>query len=208
MTDKSPILVTYGMIAFAGVVVAGLAALFYTNKPDGQLERTPQAAEAPAQPPATAQPALAPQGSNAKPTLAADGTPIAFRDGENTQRYLSLLDATAAFRKRLAELDVATTMPTDDLSATCREIAALANPLAGEPHPAVRKYADDAKRACDYDRPLATIALTLRLLKAPGADKKALCRAGSRATDALAEKKYGDDERVKLAFAALGKACL
>lgn len=196
MSEPRPIAISYGMLLVAIAAVAGLSAMVFVLKPKGAIESTPPPTEAPP-PPA---PVVA-----AKPSSSG---PIAFRDPENTKRYLALQTTVASFRKKLTVMSDQMTMPADDLETTCSEIAALANPLAGEPHPEVLKVADDAKRACDYDRPLTAIRLAVKLLKVKGAAKKDICAIAGRSTAVLMEKKYGDDEKVKAELAELGKACM
>lgn len=187
--------VTYGMIVVAIVAVAALVAMVTVLKPPGKIESQPPAAS-PVEP------------TNDKTITKASAGAMTFRDPDNTQRYLTLQSAVGSLKKRLSALEEQKTMPEGDLDASCAEIAGLANPLAGEPHPDVQKVADGAKRLCDYDRPLATIRLAIKLARAPGANRKAICGAAGRATNVLIEKKYGDDEQVKTQLAELGKACM
>lgn len=187
--------ITYGMIAVVVVVLGGLVAMVSGLRPPAKTESQPTDA-APVEPPIE------------KPVAKASAGAISFRDPENTQRYLTLQSTVGSFKKRLAVLEEQKTMPEGDLEASCAEIKGLADPLAGEPHPAVQKIADGAKRLCDYDRPLATIRLAIKLARAPGANRKAICSAAGRATSVLVDKKYGDDEQVKLQLAELGKACM
>jgi hypothetical protein len=185
--------VTYGTIFVAIVAVAGLVAwVFVKQQPQASA---PAAAVSVAPIP---MPPLAP----------ASAGPMTFRDPDNTQRYLALQTAQSLVRQKLAVFGDAKTLPADDLDGSCAEIAGLAAALAGEPHPAVQKAADAAVRLCDYDRPLAALHLVLRLLHGKGANKKSLCTVASRWTARLMEKKYGDDEQVKLVLADVGMACL
>lgn len=194
MSAPTPIAITYGMLIVAIGAVAALAAMVFVLKPQGRIESTPPPAEAVPEEP--------------KPAPKASAGTMSFRDPENTKRYFALQAELASFRKKLATVPDSKAMPEDDLDAACAAIAGLANPLAGEPHPNVQKIGDDAKHACDYERPLTTIRLAVKLLKAPGAAKKSICNAAGRSTSVLVEKKYVDDEQVKLQLAELGKACM
>lgn len=191
--SREPIAISYGMILVAVAAVAGLTGMVWALKPKGGLDSKPP-------PAATVEP-------TEKPAVKASAGAMAFRDPENTQRYQQLQTSVALFQKKLDALPTSKTMPGGELDSACVDIAALANPLAGEAHPDIQKAADRAKRLCDYDRPIAVIRLALSLLKS-GANKKETCNAAGRATNVLVEKKYGDDETVKLELANLGKACM
>lgn len=186
--------VTYAMLIVAIGAVAALVAIVYVMKPQGPIESTP--------------PPAAPVVPTIKPTASAAAGPMTFRDPENTQRYLALQTAVPLLRTKLAALAETKVLPGDDLEASCADIFKLANPLAGEPHPEVQKAAEGAKRMCDYDRPLTTLRVALRALQTGGANKKTICNAVGRWTGQLLDKKYGDDEQVKLQLAEVGKACL
>ena len=80
--------------------------------------------------------------------------------------------------------------------------------LAGEPHPDAIKFSNDARRLCDYERPLAVMRTALvEVKKAPGA-KKLLCGLADGAAKQLQQKSYTDDETVKTEMAKIGMACL
>ncbi|MBI2393605.1 MAG: hypothetical protein HYV09_28765 [Deltaproteobacteria bacterium] len=136
--------------------------------------------------------------------------PLTFRDPDNTKRYQALKELIPKVQQAVAELGAAKAMPDGKLEATCTEVIAAATPLAGEDHPKVRAFGDGAIRLCDYERPLATIGLIVRLLHAKPKlpEKRALCDVGGKSVQRLTDRKYGDDEKVKLQLAELGKACL
>jgi len=138
--------------------------------------------------------------------------PIAFRDPDNAQRWLVLRPKVDKAKEATAAFEKATTIPNDDLEESCAKIFEDANPLAGEPHTEVQKYADNAKRLCDYDRSLSLLRLVTRIQKASPAkskgDKRARCDFAARSVKRLVDRGYGDDEKAKTEMAEVGKACL
>lgn len=193
-TPGGPVAITLGLSVMTLGALAALIAVVRAMGP----------ASAPAGPPVVEQPV-------APPTTKSDHVgPLAFRDPDNTRRYLALKELVPKMRQSVTELDAAKAMPDGKLEATCTEVIAAATPLVGEGHPEARAFADGAIRLCDYERPLATIRLAVRLLHAKPKlpEKRALCDAGGKAVQRLTDRKYGDDEKVKLQLAELGKACL
>lgn len=138
--------------------------------------------------------------------------PIAFRDPDNTQRWIALRPNVDAARAAIAAFDKATAIPADDLEDACSVIFRDANPLAGEAHKEVRNYADAAKRLCDYERSIALVRLVVRVQKVSPPkskdEKRARCDFAAKSVKRLLDRGYGDDEKAKTELAEVGKACI
>jgi len=186
-------------LALALMAIGATAGLLMFTRALSPSHPTPPAAAEPPSPP-TVTPAAVSAG------------PLAFRDPDNTKRYQDLRPKVDAARASIATFDKATAIPADDLEQACTEIFREANPLAGEGHPEVRKYADSAKRLCDYDRSIALLRIVVRLQKsAPPKskdEKRARCDFGGKSVKRLLDRGYADDEKAKTAIEDVGRACL
>jgi hypothetical protein len=185
-------------LAFSIMAIGGVAGLVAVTRAMNPSQPTPP----PPPPPVVAPP----------PPPAIEAGPIAIRDPDNAQHWQDLRPKVEAARAAIGAFDKATALPADDLEQACTEIFRDANPLAGEGHPGVRKYADDAKRLCDYDRSFALIRIVVRLQKASPAksasDKRARCDFAGKSVKRLLDRGYADDEKAKAEIGDVGRACL
>lgn len=170
-----------------------------------------RATSQPSQPAPPPPPPPAPVTAAAKPLDESSG-PVAFRDPDNTARWMALRPKVEAARSAIAAFDKANAIPTDDLEDACTAIFRDANPLAGEAHKEVRSYADGAKRLCDYDRSIALIRLVVRVQRASPPkskdEKRIRCDFAAKSVKRLLDRGYSEDEKAKTELAEVGKACI
>lgn len=168
----------------------------------------------PEKPPAPPAPVLTPAPAPT-PTVAPSAGPLAFRDPDSVKKweqlradYKTAKDAVADFPKAASQASIGAL--AESLDKSCAKVQTGVAWLAGEPHPEAVKFSNEARRTCDYDRPIGVLRAALtELAKKPAAPtKKALCGLADGAAKQLQAKSYMDDETAKTEMAKIGVACL
>lgn len=194
--------VTWAMLVAAIGGVIGLVVVMRAVNPGTETK-----------PPAPA--TVAPPPQAAAPAVSSAAGPLAFRDPDSVKKwaqlradYKSAKEAVADFPKAVSQASMGTL--SESLDQACAKVATGVAWLAGEPHPEAVKFTNEARRTCDYERPLAVLraALTELAKKPAPATKKSLCLLADGAAKLLTQKSYLDDETVKGELAKVGAACL
>ncbi len=196
--------VTWAMLVAAIGGVIGLVVVLRAMNPTPEKPPAPPA-PVPTQPPAP---------TSATAGVASAG-PLAFRDPDSVKKweqlradYKAAKDAVADFPKAASQASIGAL--AESLDKSCAKVQTGVAWLAGEPHPEAIKFSNEARRTCDYDRPIGVLRAALaELAKKPAAPtKKALCGLADGAAKQLQAKSYMDDETAKTEMAKIGVACL
>lgn len=194
--------VTWAMLVAAIGGVIGLVVVLRAVNPGSESKPPTASQTAPPPPPPP-------------PPSASAAGPLAFRDPDSVKKWAQLRadyktakDAVADFPKAVSQASLGAL--SESLDQACAKVSTGVAWLAGEPHPEAVKFTNEARRTCDYERPLAVLRASLaELAKKPApATKKSLCLLADGAAKLLTQKSYLDDETVKTELAKIGAACL